>query len=364
MTSQSQSEREVVLRDQHDWMDWLIHIEGRAANWNLREKMNPDAPEIRFMAKPTLPAKPNLNEYEKNIDHIASRPSHLTHAGLAAYRQDMEFYEKSGDDPKYKQDCKDFEIEQKAIHHMMGLIESTVSKHLKRTCCRPGQDLKKWMENLRMNAGLDLFAEREKARKRYHDALKPMRNVNNWEIWTADYERAAQDAEDCGVNDLKDLQSVMRDFMTAVRKVALYWNTNFHGTQRFEQGMTRQKMVKSFRHHMNEECPEPLKMGGRSRHSAFATAGDENDASYVADGVDHRSPGRKRDASSVSGSASAPPAKRSKRATKYPSASAASAKNNSGQKCLACLSPRHRIEGCWYVVKGGVPESFIPREAI
>ncbi|KAG6262980.1 hypothetical protein E4U49_002709, partial [Claviceps purpurea] len=57
-------------------------------------------------------------------------------------------------------------------------------------------------------------------------------------------------------------------------------------------------------------------MGGRSRHAfatadtASATTDDENDASYVADGVDHRSPGRKRDASSVSGSASAPPAKR------------------------------------------------------
>ncbi|KAG5935898.1 hypothetical protein E4U59_005319 [Claviceps monticola] len=98
MTSQSQRDREVVLRDQHDWMDWLIHIEGRAANWNIREKMNPDMPEVVFLAKPALPAKPNLNEYEKNINHMATRPSHLTPVGLAAFKQDMEFYEKSGDD--------------------------------------------------------------------------------------------------------------------------------------------------------------------------------------------------------------------------------------------------------------------------
>ncbi|KAG6181175.1 hypothetical protein E4U27_002466 [Claviceps purpurea] len=45
-----------------------------------------------------------------------------------------------------------------------------------------------------------------------------MRSVINWEIWSAEYEQVAQDAEDCGVNDLKDLQSVMRDFMTAVKK--------------------------------------------------------------------------------------------------------------------------------------------------
>ncbi|KAG6213803.1 hypothetical protein E4U26_000583, partial [Claviceps purpurea] len=67
---------------------------------------------------------------------------------------------------------------------------------------------------------------------------------------------------------------------------------------------------------MTEEFPFANKVG-RSKNNAFATADtasatadDENDASYVADGVDHRSPGRKRDASSVSGSASAPPAKR------------------------------------------------------
>ncbi|KAG6073036.1 hypothetical protein E4U16_004940 [Claviceps sp. LM84 group G4] len=55
MTSQSQRDREVLLRDQHDWMDWLVQIEGRAANWNIREKMNPDLPDIVFMAKPTFP---------------------------------------------------------------------------------------------------------------------------------------------------------------------------------------------------------------------------------------------------------------------------------------------------------------------
>ncbi|KAG6044142.1 hypothetical protein E4U33_001568 [Claviceps sp. LM78 group G4] len=104
---------------------------------------------------------------------------------------------------------------------MIELIQLTVAKHLIRTCCRPGQDLKKWMEHLRLNSGLDEFYEREKARKRYHNALKPMRNINDWEIWTTDYERAAQNAEDCGVNDMKDLQSVIRDFMTAVSKTPL-----------------------------------------------------------------------------------------------------------------------------------------------
>ncbi|KAG6035812.1 hypothetical protein E4U19_004310 [Claviceps sp. Clav32 group G5] len=331
MTSQSQRDREVFLRDQHDWMDWLIHIEGRACFWH----------------KPTLPGKPKLNEYEKLTElHVTTRHSHLTPAGLAAYKEDMAFYKNSGDDPEFKQECKDDDNEQKAIHHMTELIQSTVAKHLIRTCCRPGQDLKQWMANLKLNSGLDVFYEREKARKRYHSALKPMRNINNWEIWMTEYERAAQDAEDCGVNDMKDLQAVIRDFMTAVAKVASYWNTNFHGTQLFKETMTRQEMMKGFRHHMNEECPESLKMG-RTRNTSFATADTaiatahyENDASCVADGVDHRSPGSKRDASSASGSA--PPAKRSKRATKqYPSA-----QNNSGKKCLACYSPKHRIEGC------------------
>ncbi|KAG6064596.1 hypothetical protein E4U16_000627, partial [Claviceps sp. LM84 group G4] len=84
-------------------MDWLAQIEGRAANWNIREKMNPDLPDIVFMAKPTFPEKPNVNEYERHTSHAATRPSHLTAAGLAAFREDMRFYEKAGDDPKFKQ---------------------------------------------------------------------------------------------------------------------------------------------------------------------------------------------------------------------------------------------------------------------
>ncbi|KAG6258660.1 hypothetical protein E4U49_006211 [Claviceps purpurea] len=94
----------------------------------------------------------------------------------------MALYEKSGDDPEFKQDCKDYDNEQKAIQHMTELIQSTVAKHLMRTCCGPGQDLKQWMANVRLNYGLDVFYEREKARNRYHNALKPMRNINNWEI--------------------------------------------------------------------------------------------------------------------------------------------------------------------------------------
>ncbi|KAG6112256.1 hypothetical protein E4U31_003296 [Claviceps sp. LM219 group G6] len=96
------------------------------------------------------------------------------------------------------------------------LIQSTVAKHLIRTCCRSGQDLKQWMESLGLNSGLDVFHEGEEARKRYHNALKPMRNINNWEIWMTEYERAAQDAEECGVNNMNDLQSVIKDFMKDV----------------------------------------------------------------------------------------------------------------------------------------------------
>lgn len=65
------------------------------------------------------------------------------------------------------------------------------------------------MANLRLNSGLDEFYEREKAGKRYHNAPKPMRNTNNWDVCLADYDLAATDATACGVNDMNDLQAVI-----------------------------------------------------------------------------------------------------------------------------------------------------------
>ncbi|KAG6112021.1 hypothetical protein E4U13_004509 [Claviceps humidiphila] len=158
MSYQSQRDREVFLRDPHDWMDWRIYIEGRAANWNIRDKMNPDMPDIVFLARPTLPEKPKLSEYDRLTElHVATRPSHLTPEGLAAFEEDMAFYEedmasyeKSGGDPGFKQDCRDYENEQKAVHHMTELIQSTVAEHFQRACCLPGLDLKQWMANLRL----------------------------------------------------------------------------------------------------------------------------------------------------------------------------------------------------------------------
>ncbi|KAG5994571.1 hypothetical protein E4U52_001004 [Claviceps spartinae] len=63
--------------------------------------------------------------------------SHLTPEGLAEFEEDMAFYEKdmasyekSGGDPGFKQDCRDYENEQEAIHHMTELIQSTVAEQI------------------------------------------------------------------------------------------------------------------------------------------------------------------------------------------------------------------------------------------
>ncbi|KAG6094038.1 hypothetical protein E4U30_003692 [Claviceps sp. LM220 group G6] len=158
MSYQSQRDREVFLRDQNDWVDWLIYIEGRAASLNIRDKMNPDMPDIVFLARPTLPEKPKLSEYDRRTElHVATRPSHLTPEGLAEFEEEMAFYEeqmasyeKSGGDLGFKQDCRDYENEQEAIHHMTELIQSTVAEQFQRICCLPGLDLKQWMANLRL----------------------------------------------------------------------------------------------------------------------------------------------------------------------------------------------------------------------
>ncbi|KAG6065275.1 hypothetical protein E4U16_000493, partial [Claviceps sp. LM84 group G4] len=66
--------------------------------------MDPDLPDIVFMAKHLSRKTKRERIRETHLpcgDSTLSR-SHLTTAGLAAFREDTRFYEKAGDDPKFQ----------------------------------------------------------------------------------------------------------------------------------------------------------------------------------------------------------------------------------------------------------------------
>ncbi|KAG6077326.1 hypothetical protein E4U15_004722 [Claviceps sp. LM218 group G6] len=162
--------------------------------------MNPDMPDEVFLAKATLPEKLQLSQYPRLTElRMATRCSHVTQADLAAFEEDIDFYDSNSNDVGYKRDCKEYETEQKAIHHMTAMITVNGSKapstHLLPSTSKFETGDGKSETKFRSRR----VHEREKARKRNHNALKPMRNTNNWDVWLAEYDLAATDASRNGL---------------------------------------------------------------------------------------------------------------------------------------------------------------------
>ncbi|KAG6235347.1 hypothetical protein E4U24_008309, partial [Claviceps purpurea] len=139
-----------------------------------------------------------------------------------------------------------------------------------------------------------------------------MRNPNNWELWLAKYDEAASYAEKLGVVELSSLNAIIKDFVTAVSKVAENWTSNFLDYGRDDPRMTRKEMMRKFRIQMTNRYPNRIQLRSNTKQSAsFLTIedtplDDEKNANTIV--------GSKRDASAAPDSA--PSVKRSKRTSR------------------------------------------------
>ncbi|KAG5948983.1 hypothetical protein E4U60_000092 [Claviceps pazoutovae] len=138
----------------------------------------------------------------------------------------------------------------------------------KDTCCNPEQPLQNWIATLYVTAGCDDRHEQDLARERCHKALQPMRNPNNWELWLARYDEAASYAEKNGVVELSSLNAIIKDFTTAVTKVAENWTSNFLDYGRDDPTMTRKEMMRKFRIQMTNRYPNRLQLRSNTKQSA------------------------------------------------------------------------------------------------
>ncbi|KAG6175883.1 hypothetical protein E4U27_005716 [Claviceps purpurea] len=354
MNTPPQHDAFVLLCDRQDWTTWIFQIQGRAAAYNIWDNIKLDCP-VPFLEKPTRPILPSLSRYYRGTSiQEPSNPSELSPQDLEAYKEEMERHRALTEE--YKLDYSEYKTQQKSICHLTELIQSTVLPHLQRTSCFPGRSLQEWIFNLKVSVGVDDLLERERARDRYRDALKPMRNYNTWETWLAEYDQASSRAATQGVADALQIQVLMRDFINAVSKLEPIWAATFQNSGRLDPLMTRKEMIRLFRSHMNL-CHPP--MTGEHRAGAFATP---DDASFLAD-VEAAAQRSKRDAPSAMDSA--PSAKRAKRKPAPPS-NKRSSKNeteNTKRRCPVC-GCHHGVEECWYIHDEKAPTWWRPTEAM
>ena len=141
---------------------------------------------------------------------VPTKPSDLSTAGQKAYKEDVEYYKIRLE--AYKIHDREYREENASLEKVVLYIQATVSPHLQRNCCRPGEPIRKWITSLMETAGVDKEDERDRARARYLQALKPMRQPSSWDIWLSEYDHAATEAETNHVAEVQSFRDVMKDF--------------------------------------------------------------------------------------------------------------------------------------------------------
>ena len=215
----------ITLRDHTDYTGWFTQLQSRCVVHNIWDKINPKSTVLETPKPPPVRA-PIVGDYAPaiNVD-IPTRPTELSTGGQKAFKEDLEYYKILLE--QYKSDRHEYEKERSSLQQIVAFIQSTVSPHLLRTCCLPDNPLRKWIADLQLTVGVDEQIEQERARDRYLSALKPMRSASQWDIWLAEYDQAATEAETYRVAELSQLNVITKDFLAAVNKVAPIWSTNF-----------------------------------------------------------------------------------------------------------------------------------------
>ena len=361
----------VMLTDHTMWTPWLQQLETRCVSLNLWEQVSPNG-NLSPRTEPVPPVEPDITSYEGKtnlgLDDNGTRvlpayPSDLSAIGLKAWRDDMDLYKTRLEANKSAE--RKWMEERSNLDKIVVLIQQTVLPHLMKNCCKPGKPIRTWLSTLKETVGIDAEEERERARDRYLNALKPMRNPGGWDIWLSEYDHAATNAETEGVAEVQNIYDVTRDFLRAIIKVAPTWEVTFKENGRREKNMTRKEMMKRFREHMSDHYPTK----GRQQRGAFAAS----DASFLAAGG-ASTPGADRDASHAAEYASSTPTTqgsrgrpRNKRSIGQATTSKQSSKGDTaaagGAECPAC-EQRHALDNCYYVYKDRAPTWFTPRAGI
>ena len=281
MAAQSnQQTAAVMLRDEHDYRTWYNQLQARCEAYKVWAQVDPDSITTPLV-EPTQPGLPDISDYTPSSalgEGVPARLSDLSSSGQRAYKDDLEVYKLQMESYKLKHAA--YKTESASLQHIVVLIQSTVAPHLQRTCCLPSKPLKQWVKNLKLEAGIASKVEQEQARTRYHNALKPPRSVNVWDLWLTEYSQAASEAEMLTVPEVSQIDIIAADFTSAVNKIAPIWAATFQATGKDNPDLSRKDMMRRFREYMTLNHPVTR---GRSQKAAFVI----EESSYLAS--NHRS---------------------------------------------------------------------------
>ncbi|KAE8853014.1 hypothetical protein HRS9122_00006 [Pyrenophora teres f. teres] len=265
---------------------------------------------------------------------VPTRVSDLSNTGKALYKEDVEDYK--GRLEAYKIEDTKYQRERNHLAQVTDFIRTTVSAHLFTNCCKPSQPYRDWITKLAATVGVRAEDELDKARTRYHEAIRPMRAVTQWDTWLTEVDHAVTEGRATGVPECLNDQFIKKDFVSSVSKHFSTWTTSFivHGLR--DPTVTATEMFLQFR--QNAQLMHPSK--NRSNKAAFAAGGPT---------LDNEEPDNEK--------------KRGRGHNTQKRQHAYRGGSTSSQKCKAC-DGFHTLSKCWYAFPDTAPEGWQPRDHI
>ncbi|KAF1828058.1 hypothetical protein BDW02DRAFT_513408 [Decorospora gaudefroyi] len=371
MTTNYNRDQTVVLTDYTQWIKWIAQLENKCVPlsvWHLFDTKQLSQPlvEPRAVTRPEVdsyqPSTAAINAYttQYQLEHphaahtppfVPTRVSDLSNTGKASYKEDVEDYK--GRFEAYKMEDTKYQRERNNLAQVTDFIRTTVSAHLFTNCCKPSQPYREWIAKFAATVGVRAEDELDKARTRYHEAMKPMRVVTHWDTWLTEVDHAVTEGRATGVPECLNDQFIKKDFVSAVSKHFSTWVTSFivHGLR--DVTVTATEIFLQFR--QNAQLMHPT--------AAFAL----DNASFLAGGESHQS--HEGDAQHAK---SAPSKSRGRHRNQRPTG-----RNNAGlkrpsdheptraegTKCPAC-SQRHALKDCYYMHPDHAPAWWKPNQAV
>ncbi|KAI1521846.1 hypothetical protein PtrSN002B_012311, partial [Pyrenophora tritici-repentis] len=255
----------IVLTNHTQWIKWIAQLENKCVPlsvWHLFDTKQLSQPlvEPRAVTRPEVdayqPSTAAINAYttQYQSEHplsatsppfVPTRVSDLSNTGKASYKEDVEDYK--GRIEAYK-------------------MEDTKYQRERNHLAQPYRD---WITKLAATVGVRAEDELDEARTRYHEAMKPMRVVTQWDTWLTEVDHAVTEGRATGVPECLNDQFIKKDFVSSVSKHFSTWTTSFivHGLR--DPTVTATEMFLQFR--QNAQLMHPAK--SRSNKAAFAAGG-------------------------------------------------------------------------------------------
>jgi hypothetical protein len=236
----SDNKNTIILANSAIWQDWVESLETQADMYGLWDHTKGNKPLLPIPVKPRLtdfPLKQNtptqevigeINPTSSGQSTIATAtpatgitagiPTHITYLNMTAEGQKA--YNATWS--HYQDEAKSFKEQEDNIRKLKQWILANVSAHYQKTCCKGGQSLHQWFENLKKAAGISKRLEDNMARNKYKEAVKTPK-IKDLTTWADNWEQVMTDSKRKEVLATTRAPEWFEDVITALKEMFPSW---------------------------------------------------------------------------------------------------------------------------------------------